>query len=1167
MLIKRSLVYYWRTNLAVVLGVGVAVAVLAGALLVGASVRASLRELALGRLGETDYVLAGENFFRETLADEIRAHANFNAAGLAGACPLIVIEGSVIDEASGRRSAGVQVYGVDKRFWQFHGKGELSLGAREIVLSAGLAEELGSRVGETLLLRVERPQAIPAESLHGRRENVGRTLRLTMRAALTATEMGEFSLRPQQGAVRAAFVPLEQLQRDLEQAGKVNTILFSARDGAGDESQANGASVEQTTALEKILQDTFRLEDAGVKLRVLDEQQALSIESEAGLISDTLAESVRAARGGMPIFSYLANSIRSDDGREIPYSLVTAVDAKTLEFMQRDERGHMSACDASAPTGAGRMRATAHLPPIILNEWAASDLGVSLGDHLSLDYYVWMDEGRLDARTAEFRIACVIPIKGLAADRELTPDYPGISESESLADWDPPFPVDLKRIRPQDEDYWKKYRTTPKAFIPLEVGQQLWSSRFGKLTSLRIDPARGQTLAATRETFEQNLRAQLTPESAGFSILPVRAQSIAASRGATDFGEYFLYFSFFLVISALLLAGLFFKLGIEQRLREIGLLQAVGFPAGKIRALFVGEGALLAVCGSLLGVALALAYAWLIVRGLRTWWIDAVGTRALSLHLELVPFVIGGAGGVLAALVFVVWSLRSLARHSTRSLLGGAIEVQSPKSKFRSRKPEVRKGRGGTNVAFVVSPLQYLSSLRGAVGCGVLAIVLLICAAGGWVGQVAGFFGAGSLLLIAALAGVSARLRCGRSKSIQGGGWWALARLGLRQTTHRPGRSVLCIALIASATFIVVAVEAFRRDAHAGVTERQSGTGSYTLLAETLLPLVHHPNTAEGREALRLDVDDAEELAGVSFTRFRLRPGDDASCLNLYQPLQPRILGATKDFIESNRFSFQDSLAESPAEEQNPWLLLEKEHTDGAVPVVVDANSLAYVLHRKLGDELIVKDDGGQPVRLRVVAALSDSLFQSELLIGESNFLRLFPRQEGYRFFLLDAAPEKADEVAGALEARLSDYGFDAQSAAERLASFHRVENTYLSTFQMLGALGLALGTFGLAAVLLRNVLERRRELALLRAVGYGRAHFAVMILAENALLLCAGLVIGILTALLAIAPAFHARGGQLFTLSLAALLLTVLATGMLASLLATAAALHAPLLPSLRAE
>jgi ABC-type antimicrobial peptide transport system permease subunit len=202
------------------------------------------------------------------------------------------------------------------------------------------------------------------------------------------------------------------------------------------------------------------------------------------------------------------------------------------------------------------------------------------------------------------------------------------------------------------------------------------------------------------------------------------------------------------------------------------------------------------------------------------------------------------------------------------------------------------------------------------------------------------------------------------------------------------------------------------------------------------------------------------------------------------------------------------------------------------------------------------------------VAALSDSIFQGELLMSERNFLRLFPEQEGYRFFLLDLpAPGQAPEVAAALEDRLADFGFDAVPTAERLANFHRVENTFLSTFQMLGGLGLALGTLGLAAVLLRNVLERRRELALLRAVGYRRAHFALMALAENVLLLFCGLVTGTACALLAVVPVVSARGGSLPVASLGLLLLAVVAAGLLASLLATAAALRSPLLASLRAE
>jgi hypothetical protein len=376
--------------------------------------------------------------------------------------------------------------------------------------------------------------------------------------------------------------------------------------------------------------------------------------------------------------------------------------------------------------------------------------------------------------------------------------------------------------------------------------------------------------------------------------------------------------------------------------------------------------------------------------------------------------------------------------------------------------------------------------------------------------------------------------------------------------------------LIASAAFIIVAVDAFKRDDKNPALDKKSGSGGYPLLAESALPLVHDPNTAEGREALNLALgqQDTATLSGISFARFRLRPGDDASCLNLYQPRNPKILAPTDDFVRANRFRFQESLAQTSEEKENPWLLLNAEAGDGTIPVIADANSMTYVLHLKLGDEFVLNREGGQALRLRIVGALSDSIFQSELLMTEKNFLRLFPEQEGYRFFLLDtAAPERSAAVTKILEEQLSDFGFDVTTTAERLASFHRVENTFISTFQMLGGLGLALGTLGLAAVLLRNVLERRRELALLRAVGYNATHFALMVVAENALLLFCGLVTGTACALLAISPVFFSRGGQLPFVSLGLLLFAVIISGLLASLVATAAALRSPLLPALRAE
>jgi hypothetical protein len=446
--------------------------------------------------------------------------------------------------------------------------------------------------------------------------------------------------------------------------------------------------------------------------------------------------------------------------------------------------------------------------------------------------------------------------------------------------------------------------------------------------------------------------------------------------------------------------------------------------------------------------------------------------------------------------------------------------------------------------------------LRIGIGAAVVGLGLLLAGAMHWIPQVAGFFGGGVVLLVAGVCFLAAWLRRNKRAPVHGSGWRGVALLGFRNASYRPSRTVLCVTLIASAAFIIVAVDAFRRSS-ATAEDKKSGSGGYSLFAESLLPVVYDANTPAGREALNLNPSD------VKFVNFRVRPGDDTSCLNLYQPRNPKIIAPPDSFIQENRFTFQSSIDPN---QQNPWELLNKEFPDGAIPVIGDANSLTYVLHLKLGEDILV-DQSPQPLRLRIVGALADSIFQSELLMSEKNFVRLFPAEQGYRFFLLDTPPANSTTVAAALEDRLSDFGFDTQSTIERLANFHRVENTYLSTFQLLGGLGLILGTLGMAAVLLRNVFERRRELALLRAVGYNSSHFAVMVITENVLMLCCGLAIGFACALLAIAPVFFERGGRLPNLSLGLLLLAVLVSGALASLVATLAALRSPLLPALRAE
>lgn len=1085
---RQGLRYYWRTNLTVVAGVAVATAVLAGALVVGESVRRSLATLALSRLGATDVVVTAPLPVREALAADLASGAGPRLS----AAPLLTLDGAVAHDTSRRRASRVAVYGVDDRFWTFHGVSVEGPAGRNAFLSPALADELGAAAGDTILVTVEAPSDIPPGVLQGRRTDRARILRLRTAQVLEPARMGEFTLRPTQAGVLAVFVPLTLLQREIDAVDRANTFLVAR--AAGQASPEDGGGLPVSVVRTAIRQGA-QLVDQGVRVRALEGTPWVAVEARGGFVSDDLVKDVEATAQALgtptlPVLAYLANAIRIGD-REIPYSVVAGLDLAVYD--PAAVAATVSSAEAGAPS------------PIWLNEWAAVDLGAKPGDRVTLDYYLWSDEKGLASAQATFAYAGTVPMSGAGGDQALIPEYPGLTSEVRMSDWDPPFPVDLKRVRDRDEEYWNRHRTAPKAFVTLADAQRLWGSRYGHVTSVRL--GRPGATAPSAERVEATLRGRLDPVGArAMAVLPVRADAAQASQGTTDFGEYFLYFTFFLVVAALLLTALLFRLSIEQRLREIGLLRAVGFAPSVVRALLLREGLLLAAAGSVIGMVGALGWAALVLTGLRTWWFDAVGTDRLTVHPSWPLLLVGGLAGLLAGAAAMWRTLGSLTTLEPRVLLH-AVEA-----------PAADEGASGGSGA--------RSSRARVVGLasGVVALIVLAAAAAGVVPRVAGFFGSGGLALVAGISGMAAWFRRTPSAPVAGAGWWPVARLGFRGPRQRPGRAATAVALIAFATFVIVAVGAFRRDAASG-EQRAPGTGGYALIGESVLPLLHDPGSPAGREALSLPTTD-ELLARASFTRLRLRAGDEASCLTLYRPTRPRMAGVPAPLVEANRFPFASSLAETDSERAKPLSLLNRRFEDGAVPAIGDANSLTYVFHVGLGDTITIETGSGPPVTLRIVGMLADSVFQSELLIADEQFVRLFPREEGYRLLLVDAPTADEGGLLTRLEDRLSDYGLDLQRTDERLAAYHRVENTYISTFQALGLLGLLLGTCGVGIMVLRGVVERRRELAVLRAVGYRRIHLSLMVVAESALVAACGALVGTACALLATAPALSAQGG-----------------------------------------
>lgn len=1157
-LILRSLRFHARSHLGTWLGVAVAAAVLVGALVVGDSVRGTLRELALLRLGRTTLALAsGERLFTTTLP--LSLHQGLTQAGLLrpGNAPALAaalqLPGVAVNADGSARANRVQVLGVDAAFWQFAPAPPAwgDIPADAVVLNPPLAAQLRVRAGDTVLLRVQKPQALSPDAPLAPEEDATVALRLRVLAVANDAQLGRFSLQASQVAPFNAFVSLAALQQRVGATYRANLLLAAEPEppAAGQSRMAgnvvvwSGAvPVNFTEQLERLLTQRWQLPDAQLEWRHVPESGVLELRSSRVFLDPPVGEAVF---GGPGVTNALVN--------RLPRELPGVVPAGVLTYFVNELRVRDRATPYSMVAATGPPLAPPDLraDEILITQWLADDLQAQAGDELTLSYYVVGAMRQLEEKSATFRVRAVLPMTTPGLDRHLMPDFPGMTDAENCRDWDTGLPIDNTRIRPRDEDYWREFRGTPKAVVSLAAGQRLWENRFGNLTAIRFRLPAGPgtdraALARALPSYQVGLSTMLTraldPAVFGLRFEPVRARALAASNQAQDFGQLFLGFSLFLIVAALLLLAVLFQFSIERRASELGTLLALGFKPGQAARLLLAEGALVALAGGALGTWGGTGYARAMLHGLSTVWSDAVGGTPLNYHAQAAT-LLGGLGAAAAVAVLTMWiTLRRQVRLPARQLLAeGAGEGPGEQPAVASWK----------------KPLGF------ALVCAVAALALVGLALANPERNAAGlFFGAGALLLLAALAGVSAWLR--RLGVSESAARLSLGGMGVRSATRQRRRSLAVVGLLACGGFLVASIGVFRLDAGRGVERRAAGTGGFALIAEATQPVVQDLNAAAGRDAYGLD---ANSLAGVSFVPFRVRDGDDASCLNLNRAQTPRLLGVKPELL-AERGAFTFAQLADRARAAPPWLVLKHDDAataDDAVPAIGDAASIQWALGRKVGDTLDYTDERGRKFKLRLVGAVANSVLQGNLVIDEAEFVRRFPSTAGYRYFLVDTPPGRADAVAAELTRGLRDLGLEVTPAARRLAAFNAVQNTYLGTFQVLGGLGLLLGSVGLGVVVLRNVFERRGELALLLAVGFRRRALRVLVVSEHLALLGAGLAAGVLAAVVAVLPAVLAAGTDVPLASLGTTLGAIFLNGAVWTALATETALRGELLAALR--
>jgi putative ABC transport system permease protein len=1094
-LIRKNLRYHRKAWLGILAGTLISTAVITGALVVGDSVRYSLGRICATRLGTVKLALKSDGrFFRQQLADDLSRYLPQKAV------PVLALEGFATNPEGGKSIGRVQILGIDERFttmWEPTGQQPEKDVA---VLSSNTAEGLGLKVGDEFLLKVQQASPAPNDAPFVSERNPLAALRLRVLAIAPGQGMGRFSLKSNQSAPFTVFVNLKELSALSGSPGRANMLLIP---------EGKSSSLSPSDA-DSLLRQVWQAADAGLSIRKLSAGNTFEIRSDRVFLDSLTSKAiVCSVPGATPVLTYLVNSLLAN-GRSTPYSFVTAADSGI----------------SSLPLSGNE---------VAVNQWLADDLGLKTGDPLVMQYFRMGPMRKLIIDSTTLRVTSIRPLSDPVFDSTLMPDFPGMTDAGNCRDWETGAPIDLKKIRDKDEQYWKEHRGTPKAFLSFATGRTCWNNSFGAATAFRFKATQEQI-----PTLEQNLMQAMKPAANGLIFRDVAAEGGVAAAQSTDFGSLFLSLSFFILAAALLLTALLFSLHARQRMAETAVLSALGFKRSTLLYLLATEAALVLLAGGIAGSLAGIGYNHLILFGLNTLWQDAVRTSVLETRVLPATLLTGFLGGTLSATAVLMFVLIRNLRNPLAVLVRDTVSV-SPES-----------GEKGKRFRLILTALFLIPAL-------------LIPLAGRMAGSsdpsalamISGALGLAGL--ISAFNGMLHHQGSMRQNPLPGFGSLLLRNLSLRKN-----RNLAAMALLAAGTFTVIITGANHKSPDQTMPARESGTGGYLLWAEMSVPVFADLNTAEGKEKTGLSGEPL--LDSVSFMQMLRLDGNDASCLNLNQVSAPVILGVDAAAFD-RRSSFHFTETDPATDPNHPWLALRGSLAPEIIPGYADATVITWGLRKKLGDTLFYRDESGNRFGIKLNGALENSVFQGNILISSENFRKFFPSSGKPDLMLIDAPFQQKQAVNDRLTYLLSEYGLQLTPCVQRLEEFNSVENTYLAVFMLLGGLGMLLGTVGLGIVIMRNLSERRAEVALYRAVGFRQEYILKLLLAENLILLLAGLGSGILAAFVALLPALWSQGFHHTGMLLPLLIALMFVNGLLWIYIPVKRLLSTGLLSALRKE
>ena len=1068
-LIFRNIILYKSFYRLIAIAVMVAIAVIIGSLVVGDSVRSTLLKRVEERLGKTETII----FARYSYLDEaiLASHSGElgEAQGILLSNGFVSISGKLIP---------VMVWGTDN----------LGIKKGQAKINNALFNEIKSPIKHSvnvgaastsptvggiwggIVLHLPSAGMVPLGSMFVT-DSYTTSLRLELDSVISAEQGGNLNLKNEQTIPFNIFVNRKELAEAMDVSGKINVILsdkiISKTSFAAVWNYTySGLNVETENAVTLVTSDRIFIQDKVVETLTKDVPFANRIFT---YLANSIAPPSPSKGGDVSNLQEDKNSHFENDqivtsppsrrlggAQTIPYSFITAIDFYKGKKLKPDE--------------------------IILSDYAAKRLNVRIGDTVSISYFISKQFKTLVEDSVFLKVGKIVPLEDLQADNSLKAEFPGLSNVEKCTDWNSDLPINMNLITDEDENYWRKYKNTPKAIVPYSTLASRWENAYGDATALHI-------------SHTDNLD-DLTYEMFDIQLIYPREGSIAAAKSGVDFSSLFLSLGFFIIISAAMLMMVPLSEMLFRRQDELNLLKAMGFPNKRILRLLWRESTPIVFISAIVGVIVGLAYTHLVLFLLGTVWKGATHTEGFNVYPDWRTLVAGMSIGIIFSMlllyVHIFRTLKTKKHKSTQRVFAKNTRLKQYALTI------IFLGLLIINIFFIKSPILFVCT-------GVLFLFI------SWTGF--------EYLIH---RGINPKMPFNLLK-----GMWSSLFYAKKQ-------AMLSFITLASGVFIVFSV-GLNRQGFADSAKIRTATGGFSLWCETSVPVYHNIQTEEGRNKLALS-DLPKETQTMQLLKYS---ADDASCLNLNKVITPNVLGIDMDELKASGFKITtlSSLTSlSPKGGIYNCSTGISSFGEEGIPALVDETVLTWSLGKKLGDTIVYMGEKGKTVSIQLAGTIQNSIFQGYILIDKSLFSEIWSEISGSEILLIKIPDEEIANTKMLVSQALNNYGVRIMTTNERFQLFYSVSDTYLTIFLTLGGLGLLLGIFSFIIVVRKNTIARMKEITLYRSLGFDEKKIRNLLYKENIIIPLYAISTGVLGSLLGVSMGFGNVSVQVWGLAVVCL-------------------------------